>query len=414
MKILVVGDGISINTGLATVQTNLAKQLKRFHDVRTMCTRTLKKFDDNRLGTENIIEYRIGIGRTDKHEDGSKYMNHRAIFNYALVDFEPDIVVTVDDLWRLDYISSFRDLPFVWIAYVPIESYFCPSKIETNNNMIVDIEDIVHTIDLVVPYTKFGMEAIQRIRKQINEPLPHGIDTNMFYQMERNDEHMEIRNAMKCNNDTVVFLSVGANQARKRFDILIKAWRIFMREMHNKTPNAKLYLHTQPIAPFGWDLPTLVKMNYVDDSIYIAKKRYYISGVPDKKMPIIYNSCDVFVLPSACEGWGLPFLEAMACGLPIIYNNFSGPSEFAEGAGIGLESKYTILREGTGYPFGFVDEHELAEAINELYQSEKRRKEYGKTGRNIAKKYDWKIIGNKWNKLIEQKGTTRNYKTIIF
>lgn len=45
-------------------------------------------------------------------------------------------------------------------------------------------------------------------------------------------------------------------------------------------------------------------------------------------MVALYNSCDAFVLPSRGEGWGRPYMEAMACGLPTIGTRWSGQLEF--------------------------------------------------------------------------------------
>jgi len=56
----------------------------------------------------------------------------------------------------------------------------------------------------------------------------------------------------------------------------------------------------------------------------------------DYQMGSLYRSADCFVLPSRGEGWGMPVLEAMACGLPAIATNWSGPADF--------------LHDGIGYP----------------------------------------------------------------
>ncbi len=56
----------------------------------------------------------------------------------------------------------------------------------------------------------------------------------------------------------------------------------------------------------------------------------------DYQMGALYRSADCFVLPTRGEGWGMPILEAMACGLPTIATNWSGPADF--------------LHEGVGYP----------------------------------------------------------------
>ncbi len=59
---------------------------------------------------------------------------------------------------------------------------------------------------------------------------------------------------------------------------------------------------------------------------------------PDHQMGALYRSADCFVLPTRGEGWGMPVLEAMACGLPAIATAWSGPADF--------------LTEEVGYPLG--------------------------------------------------------------
>jgi glycosyltransferase involved in cell wall biosynthesis len=55
-------------------------------------------------------------------------------------------------------------------------------------------------------------------------------------------------------------------------------------------------------------------------------------GVPDEALNKVYNSMDLFTLPTGGEGWGLPILEAMAAGTPTLVTDYSGHLEFAEGA----------------------------------------------------------------------------------
>jgi len=55
-------------------------------------------------------------------------------------------------------------------------------------------------------------------------------------------------------------------------------------------------------------------------------------GFPDYQMGALYRSADCFVLPTRGEGWGMPVLEAMACGLPTIATAWSGPAEFLHDA----------------------------------------------------------------------------------
>ncbi|MBK9063715.1 MAG: glycosyltransferase [Acidobacteria bacterium] len=62
----------------------------------------------------------------------------------------------------------------------------------------------------------------------------------------------------------------------------------------------------------------------------------YNTHIRANQLAMLYRSADAFVLPSRGEGWGMPILEAMACGLPVIATPWSGPSEF--------------LHEDVGYP----------------------------------------------------------------
>jgi glycosyltransferase involved in cell wall biosynthesis len=62
----------------------------------------------------------------------------------------------------------------------------------------------------------------------------------------------------------------------------------------------------------------------------------YNNQIRPSQLGTIYRGADAFVLPTRGEGWGMPILEAMACGLPAIATAWSGPSEF--------------LHDGVGYP----------------------------------------------------------------
>lgn len=65
------------------------------------------------------------------------------------------------------------------------------------------------------------------------------------------------------------------------------------------------------------------------------------SSLPVSYMPGLYTACDAFVLPSRGEGWGLPYLEAMACGLPVIGTRWSGNLDFMND-----DNSYLIEIEG--------------------------------------------------------------------
>ena len=83
----------------------------------------------------------------------------------------------------------------------------------------------------------------------------------------------------------------------------------------------------------GWDyepIDAAIEKHGLTQDIFLP------GFLPADELPLWYNSAEVFVYPSVFEGFGLPVLEAMACGTPVITSNVSSLPEVAEGAGLCL------------------------------------------------------------------------------
>lgn len=96
--------------------------------------------------------------------------------------------------------------------------------------------------------------------------------------------------------------------------------------------------------------------------------------VPEEHLPIFYNGCDTFIYPSFYEGFGLPPLEAMNCGTPVIVSNLTSIPEVVGDAGI-LINPYDIS--------------EISLAIGNLLSNEKLKTELSYKGLNRAKEFSW-------------------------
>ena len=94
----------------------------------------------------------------------------------------------------------------------------------------------------------------------------------------------------------------------------------------------------------------------------------FLGPVPEKDLPPLYSGAAVFVFPSLYEGFGLPVLEAMACGTPVI--------TFAHGA---LSKIVAHGETGLLVPPG--DERALAAAMVELLNDRERSQRLGVAGR---------------------------------
>ncbi len=122
-------------------------------------------------------------------------------------------------------------------------------------------------------------------------------------------------------------LSVGTIQPRKNYERLIEAFALFLQKNKQK---------------FGTiDLVIVGKKGWLYDEILHAPKRYgveklvkFLDFVPDNDLPALYKNALCFALPSLYEGFGLPVLEAMAQGCPVVVSNSSSLPEIAGDAGV--------------------------------------------------------------------------------
>ena len=124
--------------------------------------------------------------------------------------------------------------------------------------------------------------------------------------------------------DRPYILSVGTVQPRKNYGMLIKAF----------APVARQFPHVLAIAGGkGW---LESEMMAEAQRQGIADRVLFLGFVADEDLPGLYNGSDLFAFPSLYEGFGLPVLEAMACGVPTLVSDRSSLPEVAGDAAIQL------------------------------------------------------------------------------
>jgi len=226
--------------------------------------------------------------------------------------------------------------------------------------------------------------------------VPHGVDTQAYHPL---DQALS-RKAYTLSPDRFVIGIVAANnddETRKAWDANFQAIKYFFEQNPEAVKDTDVFVHTDPENERGRNLVELSRQIGIEKSI-IWNDRYTASllTLPESAMCKLYNCFDVFLLLSRREGFCIPALEAQACGVPCILNDFSALSERNDFGRCGWLTKpatyvYSPLNAITSIP----DPYKGADALAEAYKNEAKRKMFGKRALAFAKRQTWDIALDK-------------------
>ena len=130
----------------------------------------------------------------------------------------------------------------------------------------------------------------------------------------------------KYNTDKPYFISVGAGYSHKNLETALKAFK-------NVTES-----NLCEFIIVGKDSDYINKLKVLCKELKIEEKVRFVGYVPDEDLPTLYNKAIAFVYPTLYEGFGLPILEAMACGTVVLCSNNSSLPEVYGDAAISFDA----------------------------------------------------------------------------
>jgi glycosyltransferase involved in cell wall biosynthesis len=302
------------------------------------------------------------------------------------------LVITLQDYWTLEPEIMQRLKLASWI---PIDHDPAPPAV---------LETMRATGKNLVPIamSRFGED---KMREGGFDPLyvPHSIETKVLRPGPK-DEAMRL---FKLPEDAFLVSMVAANRAspaptRKGFEVALQAFRIFM-ERHD---DAYLWLQTDVTGRSnGMDLQRLFDaLDYPRGpraSRHRAPTLYdYTSGQFTKGtfLRALYCASDVMLAPSMGEGFGIPIIEAQACGTPVIVSDFTAMSELC-GAGWKLDGHKVWTTQNSWQWQASIDS--AVDALEEAY-AERGNETLRKQARTFAEGYDAdRVLAKHWKPTIK-------------
>jgi glycosyltransferase involved in cell wall biosynthesis len=223
---------------------------------------------------------------------------------------QPDALITLYDVWVLKG-KNWDDINIG--SWTPVDHATLTSGVEA----WLRKENV--TPIAMAPNGVRAMEA-----KGIEcEYVPHGIDTKIFKPTAK-IQGQEVRDYMGLTDEFVVGMNAANKSSglihRKAFSENLLAFAIF----RERRPDAVLYLHTEPLGiAGGWNLIAMLQaFNIPKEAVMFPPMIDYKYGMSQQDLAALYSAMDVFLAPSFGEGFGLPTVEALACGTRVIGSNW--------------------------------------------------------------------------------------------
>lgn len=230
--------------------------------------------------------------------------------------FHADLIITLIDAWVIKPQAVKEMAPAKWMPWLPIDHDPAPRM----------VLDSLKGADYPVTYAKFGQRALREAGIE-NYYIPHGIEPKVFRVLPE-EAVADFRKTI-CEDVDWLGVMVAANKgwpSRKGFEESLQAFKAALPVLPKRS---MLYIHADYTKVFGGgDLLSLVKAYDLEDYVRFPNRyKMFIGDYSEAYLAMMYNAADVLLSPSKGEGFGIPIIEAQACGAPVVVTNFSSMPE---------------------------------------------------------------------------------------
>jgi glycosyltransferase involved in cell wall biosynthesis len=424
-RILFCSEATFLNTGYATYTREILNYLHSTGKYEIAEMASYGERNDPRAANIPWRYYGVVPNQTCEpkasEEEMQSYQSNGAsqfgewIFEHVCLDFMPDVVCDIRDFWMLEFAerSPFRPY-FKWCVMPTVDAR--PQA----RQWVATYK----SADACLTYSDWAGEVLKdQSGDTINylgsaPPSAHPA----YQQVEDKVAH---KKSLGIDPEYKIIGTVMRNQRRKLYPDLFEAFKKFLDQSEDK----KFYLYCHTSYPdLGWDIPELIQEHglsshvlftyicpetkntfpslfhgAVAQSPFTGKWGSTLSNVKNgasyEQLSSIISLFDLYVQYANCEGFGLPIVEAAACGVPVMATDYSAmESEVRKLEGFPIKPAALYKELETGCLRAVPDNDLACKMFGDFFKlSPEERESIGKRTRaNFDKHFQWHLSGKKW------------------
>ena len=344
--------------------------------------------------TNSICNHLVDLGHEVK-EIGVTYAGQEHWNKFSIIparNFE-DVMAMIQNLyvaWKFDVfvcamdiphqeklVTAMKNRPFKYIGLMALEA----------GPLCVSWAMALGMINKLFVISDFGTKEMEKLGLSA-EHIQIGIDSE-FWKVPSAEEKHNLRATLGIDDETFIVLTVADNHERKNPLVLMETYAKF-----SEGKKTKYIMVTRENNVAGARLRDYATEIGIAHHFLIMER-----GMPQKQLWGLYAISDAFLLLSKAEGLGLPILEAMSVGIPVIATNCTGMADLlADNRGLLVDYDYTY-RDcfGNGIRYLPIIDHAVLQ-LNKVYNKEFD----GKLAREYVEKRTWDIPALQMDKAIKE------------
>lgn len=248
-----------------------------------------------------------------------------------------------------------------------------PETVKWRTKLMLDmgLKQSIRRADIIVTDSEFSKSEIVKYfphhRKKIRV-VPCGVDLQKFRPCEDSEKMRQVKKSLGISGE--YFLYLGTIEPRKNLERLIMAYYVLAKKLKNPP---KLVL----AGGKGWLYDSIFRRV---KELKLTKQVIFTEYVPSEDITALMCGALAFVFPSIYEGFGMPPLEAMACGVPVLCSDCASLPEVVGDCAVVCDA-YSVKS--------------IAKGLYKLYSDEKLRKDLSVKGLQRARLFSWEKSAEK-------------------